>query len=60
MPSLNSLMCGGDPYDSPHADFDDFDDFEGIDDPDHEYRRKDWLENYAAEAAGINKDELPF
>lgn len=59
MPSLSSLMCGGDPYDFPYADFDDF---EGIDDPDHEDRRKDWLENYAAEEAGyhpVEWDELP-
>ena len=28
--------------------------------PDEEDKRKEWLENYAAEAMGIEADELPF
>ena len=68
MSSLFSLMLGGDLYGAPDDFFDEGPDYtnlieeNGLDDPDHEDRRKEWLENYAAEAAGFtsrDKDELP-
>lgn len=64
---LDNLAAGGEIYDIPDAR-DEYPCFEDTDyqweyqpyNPDEENRRKDWLESYAAEAADLEPDELPF
>lgn len=70
---LNSLMSGGyEPDESdldwqPEDDIFDLEPSEAADidqeyfyNPEEEDRRKEWLENYAAEAMGVDPDELPY